>query len=244
MYQLPEAVRVNVNPSFRRFDRSLLNFLSSGRTIAEWQYCQIPDESPSLEVPLTLLQNYLKKQPRPVHLLGHGMGGTVALLYARRHPERVKSLTLLSVGVYPAIDWQAHYYALCNLLPCSRNMLLTRTVYNLFGLQSCALAGEYRQILEQDLLLSPSPHTLYRRACLGPGTVPVPLLVCGGERDSVIDSPALQGWRPWLKEGDRIWSCEKGRYFFQYSHPYPLSQQIFDFWRSLSSIVTGETIVS
>ena len=32
---------------------------------------------------------------------------------------------LLSVGAYPVVDWQAHYYAQRQLLPYSRQMQLT-----------------------------------------------------------------------------------------------------------------------
>jgi|GEM_PF-2838428 len=64
----------------------------------------------SLDAALVLLHDYLKEGDRPLHLLGHSTGGLLGLLYAHRYPERVRSLTLLSVGVHPAIDWQAHYY--------------------------------------------------------------------------------------------------------------------------------------
>jgi hypothetical protein len=55
----------------------------------------------------------------------------------------------------------------------------------------------------------------------------------------------LQGWQPWLKSGDRIWSCHKGRYFFHYSHPYSVSQEIFSFWRSLirQEFLSEQTVI-
>ena len=245
MSRLPDAVWINVNPSFRRFDRPVLDFLAREVAIADWQYCQSLDEPASLDIALLLLQDYLKQCDRPLHLVGHGTGGLVGLLYARRYPERVKSLTLLSVGVYPAIDWQAHYYVLSKLLPCSRQTLLNQSVHNLFGHQSCAVTQEYRYLLEEDLLLSLSPHNLYQNAHFAPGTVPVPLLVCGGDIDTVIDRHLLQGWQPWLKSGDRIWSCHKGRYFFHYSHPYSVSQEIFSFWRSLirQEFLSEQTVI-
>ena len=81
-------------------------------------------------------------------------------------------------------------------------------------------------------MTSLSPHSLYQRFSLFPGDVPVPLLVCGSENDFVIDPNLLEGWQPWLKEGDRIWLSARGRYFFHYFHPQQVSEQITNFWHS------------
>jgi pimeloyl-ACP methyl ester carboxylesterase len=140
MSRSPDALWVNVSPALRRFDRPLLNVLSRQVAIAEWQYYQTADEPTSLEVALVLLHDYVQKcvseaseqEFQPLHLLGHGTGGLLAWLYARRYPERVRSLTLLSVGAYPAVDWQAHYYAQLQFLPCCREALLTQMVYTLY----------------------------------------------------------------------------------------------------------------
>jgi pimeloyl-ACP methyl ester carboxylesterase len=189
----------------------------------------------SLEIALVLLHDYLKHRDCPIHLLGHSTSGLLGLLYARRHPERVRSLTLLSVGVHPAVDWQAHYYAQLQLLPCSRQTLLTQVVYNLFGRQSRLKTQELVRMLKRDLSSSLSPHTLYRRVSFFPGGVSVPLMVCGSQDDVVVDPNLLQGWQPWLKSGDRLWQYPDGRYFFHYFHPQQVSQQIVDFWSSLDS---------
>ncbi len=236
MSQFPHALWVNVNPNLRRFDQPLLNILSQHTVIAEWEYCQTPDEPASLEIALVLLEDYLKQCDHPVHLLGHGTGGLISWLYTLRHPKRVKSLTLLSVGANPAVDWQAYYFEQLNLLPCSREILLTQMVYNLFGRQCPVITRKYRKILDQDLGLSLSPHNLYQRLHISPKTIPVPLLVCGGEHDVVISSNLWQKWKSWLKEGDRLWQCLKGRYFFHASYPHRVSYQIEDFWDSLVSV--------
>ena len=66
-----------------------------------------------------------------MHLIGHSTGGLLGLLYTRQYPEKVKSLTLLGVGVHAAVDWQAHYYIHRQFL--SRQATLNAMVYNLFG---------------------------------------------------------------------------------------------------------------
>jgi pimeloyl-ACP methyl ester carboxylesterase len=250
MSSSPDALWLNASPALQKFDRPLLRHLAQHGAIAHWRYCQSQDEAVSMATALVLLHDYLKQGDRPVHLLGHGISGALALLYARRHPERVRSLTLLSVGVYPLVDWQAHYYSRFALLPCSRETVLAQMVPTLFGRQSWQVTQELIQLLEKDLDNSLSPHTLYRRASLFPGGVPVPLLVCGGSEDAIIDPNALEGWRPWLKDegffpkdeakwtlpGDRLWQCPGGRYFFHYHFPQSTAEQILDFWQSFSRV--------
>uniref|UniRef100_A0A832H5I0 Alpha/beta hydrolase n=1 Tax=Oscillatoriales cyanobacterium SpSt-402 TaxID=2282168 RepID=A0A832H5I0_9CYAN len=236
MSRLPDALWLNVSSALQGLDRPLLKSLSHHFSIAQWQYCQTQDEALSLEIALVLLHDYLKQHPCPIHLLGHSTGGLLALLYARRYPERVRSLTLLSVGVQPAVDWQAHYYAQLQLLPYSREMLLTQMVFSLFGYQSPPITREFRHLLERDLRGSLSPHTLYQRVSFFPGGVMVPLLICGSKTDMVIDSNLLQGWQPWLKDSDRLWICPDGRYFFHFFHPQLVSEQITQFWSDQCSL--------
>jgi pimeloyl-ACP methyl ester carboxylesterase len=229
----PDAIWINTNPSFQRFDRLLVRYLSNQTTIAHWEYLQNPDEPSSLEIALVLLHDYLKSCRQPLHLLGHGTGGLVALLYARQHPERVKSLTLLAVGVNPAVDWQAHYYAMRQLLPCRREIILAKMVHNLFGYQEKYSTQGLIGLLEKDLNSSPSPHSLYEQITIPAGGVDVPLLACGSTDDLIVDRNALMGWEAHLKEGDRVWECPHGHHFFHYYHPQLVGRQILKFWQSI-----------
>ena len=234
MPQFLDALWVNVSPSFGQFAQPLLNQLSQQVAIAEWQYCQTLDEPNSLEAALVLLGNYLKLSDHPIHLLGHGTGGLISLLYTARYPERVRSLTLLSVGSSPAIDWQTDYYRQLSLVSRRREILLTQMVYRLFGYQCLAMTQKYRQALDEDLLLSLSPHNLYHQQLYFlPERFSVPLLICTGEEDGVIDQNLWQGWKSVLKDGDRLWQCPKGRYFFHYAYPKRVNHQIQDFWQAL-----------
>ena len=112
-------------------------------------------------------------------------------------------------------------------------------VYNLFGKQSHVVTKEIIKILENDLMSSLSPHSLYQRFSMFPGNAPVPMLICGSDNDFVVDANLLHGWQPWLKENDvasatlrdRIWSCPGGRYFFHYFHSQLVREQITKFWQ-------------
>ncbi|NER80834.1 MAG: alpha/beta hydrolase, partial [Leptolyngbya sp. SIO1D8] len=150
--------------------------------------------------------------------------------YARKFPHRVKSLTLLSVGVNPAVDWKAHYYTQLERLPCSRTRVLTQMVYTLWGAQPIHDLKGWIQQLEQDLVQSLSLHSLMQRFSLFPGDAPVPLLICGGQHDAIVDPPQIQGWQPWLKAGDRLWLCPNGRHFFHDTYPRLVANHISSFW--------------
>lgn len=231
----PNAVWLNVSPGLHRLDGKLLGCLARHCDLFHWAYRQTPDEAGSLTVALSLLHDYFQEQSRPVHLLGHGLGGLLGLLYARQQPRRVRSLTLLAVGINPMVDWQAYYYAQLEKQPCSRRQILTQMAYTLFGYQARPLINSWIKLLEEDLAHSPSPHSLLQRVSLFPGGVPVPLLVCGGQDDAIIDSNQIQGWQPWLKPGDRIWHCRDGRHFFHAAFPQQVASQILSFWGEKAS---------
>ena len=228
----PDALWLNVSPGLYKLDHKLLRCLARHGQVSHWAYRQTPDEPTSLDIALTLLHDFLESQHRPMHLLGHGMGGLLGLLYARAYPFRVKSLTLLSVGVNPMVDWQAHYYAQLEKLPCSRRQILTQMAYSLFGYQAKSLIQTWVDCLELDLTHSPSPHSLLKRVNLFPGGVPVPMMICGGKDDAIIDPHQIYGWQPWLKPQDRIWICPEGRPFLHADFSRAVASQILSFWHT------------
>lgn len=236
MSQLAEALWLNVSPVLQGFDRPLLKRLSQHRTIAQWEYAQSLDEAPCLDTALVLLHDYLKHCDRPIHLLGHSTSGLLGLLYARQHPERVRSLTLLSVGVDPAIDWQAHYYQQRRLLPCNQQTILQQMVYGLLGCPPKDTVETLVNLLEKDLYHSLSPHNLVRSLNLLPISVEIPLLVCGSVDDIVITPHQLRGWQHHLYHpASRLWVCPGGRYFFHYFYSQQVSEQIARFWQTTVS---------
>ncbi|HEY9876922.1 MAG TPA: alpha/beta hydrolase [Leptolyngbyaceae cyanobacterium] len=233
---------LNLGSSLRCLHRPLLRELSYRAKVAQWDYQQTLDEPASLEIPLTMLHDSLKGMNHPVHLAGHGLSGVLALLYARRHPDHVKSLTLLSVGPRPAISWQSHYYMNRRLLCCDRTLVLSVMVSRLFGESVRPLARELACRLQADLDTSPSPHSLLWDGDIPPGGSPVPLLVCGSQDDSVIGPDMLTHWQHWMNpyRGDQIWQCPEGRHFFHYFQPKQVSRAILQFWQhSAASAVSS-----
>ncbi|XPM52960.2 MAG: alpha/beta fold hydrolase [Leptolyngbya sp. IPPAS B-1204] len=235
MSNFPQVLWLNVSPSLQRFHQPLLRHLSSQFTVACWDYCQTPDEACSLETAITLLHDYLKICDQPLHLIGHGTGGLLALLYSRRYPDYVKTLSLLSVGVHPAVDWQAHYYVHRQLLSCKQEAILAQMTPYLFGEQTQLSTRRLVRVLKRDLENSLSPHSLFRRVSIAAGNVAVPLMVCGGEVDIVVDPNQLYGWQDYLKTEDRLWICPDGCHFFDFSYPELVATKLIEFWTSVLS---------
>ncbi|MEL6494449.1 MAG: alpha/beta hydrolase [Cyanobacteria bacterium J06623_7] len=227
-------VWINANPSFKHFDARLVRYMSNRIPIAYWEYHQDLDEASSLDVALVLLHDYLKTKSEPVDLIGHATGGLLGLLYARKYPHRVKSLTLLGVGSAPSIDWQAHYYQMRKLLPCSQDVILSRMIKMMFGYQSRRNVANLIKILKQDLVTAPTSHSLYQIDRIKAGGVSMPLMVCGSKQDGIVDRSSLQGWSNYLKDDDRLLTVPEGHHFFHYFFPEDTGKKIIKFWQQLN----------
>jgi pimeloyl-ACP methyl ester carboxylesterase len=232
MTQRPDVLWLSGSPSLQCFDRPLLSILASQANVMQWQYCQGPDEGSSLSNAVQLLHDYLEQANQPIHLIGHGISGVMGLLYARLYPDRVRSLTLLSVAEQPAMTWQTHYYVQRHLMSCSRQQVLAFMVRNLFGAELPYDIKALVRALDRDLAEAPCLHSLFQVVDLPKGGILAPLMVCGSQTDTVVHPPALLEWRHWLKPTDRLWECPTGRHFFHYAHPYQVAEQVLKFWQS------------
>lgn len=233
----PQVVGLCTSQSLRRFDLQLLRSLSRQYEIAQWEYCQEPDEPIDLNLAIASLHEYLQTCNDSVHLVGHGIAGLVGWLYAKKYPEQVRSLTLLSVGVNLATSWHSHYYEQRQLISCSRETMLMRTAFYLFGYRDQEMLSWLANLLKQDLDNSLVPHSLYAPTYIAPTPIAVPMLVCGALDDYVIGGGgenAYQKWRLHLKDSDRLWLSDQGKHFFHYSQWQAVSNQIRYFWNSLA----------
>lgn len=236
MTHYPDALWINPSPALKTLHAPLIRCLRQSYSLGEWDYVQTPDEPSCLEIALTLLHDYLKSCDHPLHVIGHSTGGLVGWLYAQRYPKRVRSLTLLAVGTFPAVDWQAHYYMMRQLLPIDRERLLIHMVRLLFGDQPCHKVKRLIPILDRDLTDSLSPHSLIKPThLLAAQQLSIPLLICGGEQDLIVDPTQIERWHTYLKPGDQLWFCPEGRHFFHTALPYVVSDQVLSFWYRCSA---------
>lgn len=232
-YHSIAPVWVNANPAFKHFERPIVRHLARHTPLAHWEYRQHQDEASSFEIALDLLSEYLATRTEPVDLIGHGTGGLLSLLYARRYPQKIRSLTLLAVGFNPANDWQAHYYRMRKLLPCSQEMLLSRMVQMMFGIQNRSNTLKLVRVLQQDLITAPSSHSLYRQSAIESGSVSIPLAIYGSDNDGIVDRPAITRWSECLKENDRFWISPYGHHFFHYFFAEETAREVLHFWQNL-----------
>lgn len=242
MLNSPSALWLNTSNSLLCFDLPLINYLATKVKLKKWRYKQDLDQPSCLKIAVNSLDQYLQKSPEPVHLIGHSTAGLLGLLYARQHPEKVKSLTILGVGVNPNIDWISYYYIFREALHCSRDEILTRLVKNLFGDLHNFCRKNLKNRLEQALDSSISPHSLYQRVSVSSGGISAPLMVCGSQNDPIIPLHQLRGWRTYLKPIDRLWECPQEYHFFHYFQVQQVGEAIIEFWESLRQINESNTL--
>lgn len=235
---------ISASPSLKQFHRRLLNNLSKIVEIEFWEYYQTLDEGSSIDGAISLLREYLQNNKQGVHLIGHGIGGVIALGYARLYPSQVNSLTLLSVAVQPAITWQSYYYSQLLSLPCSRDCLLKSIAINLFPYGSISYINGLVEKLSLDLVEAPSNHSLFQLNILSEGGVDMPLMICGSQDDPVVTESALYGWTNYFKSSDVIWRSAEGGHFFHHFHAELVSHRIEQFWKQIEPELVMNQLVS
>jgi pimeloyl-ACP methyl ester carboxylesterase len=229
----PKFLWISASPSLKSFHRRLLNNLAKVVEIEFWEYYQTPDETSSIDGSINLLREYLQDSNRSVHLIGHGIGGIIALGYARLYPAKIASLTLLSVAAQPAITWHSYYYSQLKTLPSSRYCVLRSIATNLLPYSCSNYINDLVPRLERDLLESPSNHSLLKLAPLSQGGVEMPIMICGGKGDPIITESALFGWRSYFKSEDIIWRSPEGGHFFHHFNSDLLAYHIHKFWHQI-----------
>lgn len=231
MSELFDVLWLNASPILKRFDQPLLQYIAKYISVAQWELYHTKDEGSSIEQAVAFLHEYLESCPHAVHLGGHGVSGAIALSYARRYPQKVRSLTLLAVASQPANNWHAHYYVQRQLFSMSREQVLAHSVRSLFGNQPASTTKKLVAVLDKDLEQTPCEHSLFKLINLPKGGVSMPMMVCGSKTDPVVNPPALEDWVNWFKPEDHLWECPKGYHFFHYYYPQEVGEQMISFWQ-------------
>lgn len=235
---------VSASPSLKQFHRRLLNVLSATVEIEFWEYFQTLDEGSSIDKAIELLHKYLVSTSDRVNLIGHGIGGVIALEYARQYPDRVTSLTLLSVAVQPAITWHSFYYSQLRTASTDRYCVLRSIAISLFPYNCLSYINSLVERLERDLVEAPSNHSLFHLDILAEGGVKMPLMICGSQTDPVVTESALSGWNGYLKPIDIIQSYPTGGHFFHHFHPELVGHHIQCFWQQSGAISNNVRLLS
>ncbi|MEA5617203.1 alpha/beta fold hydrolase [Cronbergia sp. UHCC 0137] len=231
MSDIFDLLWLSSSPVLGRFDQPLLRYLSKYMKVAQWEYHHQQDEGGSIDEAVDLLDQYLTLSPHPVHLAGHGAGGALAVIFARKYPEKVRSLTLLAVSSQPANTWHTHYYIQRQLFTISREQILANNVRSLFGQQPIHTTKKLVAALDKDLEQSPLLHSLFKLVDLPKGGVSMPMMVSGSQDDLIVTSPALQDWLKYFKPQDHLWLCPTGHHFFHYFYPQQVAEKMLDFWQ-------------
>jgi pimeloyl-ACP methyl ester carboxylesterase len=226
-----EALWLTVTPSLSCFDQPLLQTLSKRWIIANWQYRYGLDEGGCLENAIEMLCLYLTDRQSPIHLIGHGMGGVLALMFARQYPNKVRSLTLIGVPERPAVTWHAYYYVQRQTFPCSSQQIFVRLVRNLLGDALPYPIGHLIVALKKDLEQGLSPHSILNLGTIAQGGVAMPLLICSATEDPIAHLSAVVDWNRWLKPEDELFLAPGKMHFFHYFYPELLSNKIRKFWQ-------------
>ena len=247
MSMYSDIVWASGSPYLRCLHMPLLKKLFRHTNVSVWEYIQSLDESACIETAVELLHSYLQNRESPVNLIGHSIGGTIALMFARKYPQFVKSLTLLSVAAQPAKTWHVNYYQQRQIYTQNIGEAFSNTLHHIFRDKFPCHEKKLHNLMDkfyQDLENIPLMHSLFQIEQLPAGGVSMPLMICSGQVDMILGYCELNEWGKWLKSEDTLWKCPQGGHFFHYFYPEIVSQQISHFLRSQPLNVIEKDIVS
>ena len=208
---------IDLQPSlYCLFKRSAQN-LSQHFEVKRWSFEHDLDESCDVNVVHSLLRQTIENSSVPIHLVGHGLSGTIAYLYVQKYPKNIASASLLSVDVQSTNQWTSHYQCMRSQLSCSRFQILSHLSRLLINTQADHVQNIMTRILAKcldndfvngSIIQNPKIDNLVK--------VTTPILVMNGESDFVVDCYSYQRWQQHLKPGDCYQKIKDGRHFFPF----------------------------
>ena len=221
---------IDLQPTLHCLNKRVTQLLSVSFVVKRWSFQHDPDESCTVDTVLDLLRTSLEETTDPVHLVGHGISGTVACLFAEKYPTLVKSLTMLSVDTHSANHWSSHYLVMRNQFSYSRKFILNRLSSLLFPHSSVRAKDAYPCLLAKCLDTEFIQGSVVNCPNIKDLNAPsIPTLVINGESDFVVGNNSRGRWSETLKSGDRYLCMEKGCHFFQFNQAQQVARAIISF---------------
>ena len=213
-----KIIWVDLQPSLYCLFKRTAQALSQQYGVKRWSFEHDPDESCDVDIIHALLKQTVENSSEPVHLVGHGISGSVAYLYAKKYPKNVSSVSLLSVDAQSSNQWTSHYQAMRSQLPCSRFHILSHLSRLLIDTHA-----DHVQIIIARLLAKCLDNDFVNGSIVGHtqienlDQIKIPILVINGSKDFVIDQCSYKRWQQHLKPGDCYQRINSGRHFFPFT---------------------------
>ena len=116
---------IDLQPSLYCLLKRTTQSLGQHFEVQRWSFEHDLDESCDVEVVHNLMRHTIENSSHPVHLVGHGISGTIAYLFAEKYPNNISSVSVLSVDTHSSNQWTSHYQSMRSQLPCSRFHILS-----------------------------------------------------------------------------------------------------------------------
>ena len=230
---------IDLQPTLHCLNKRVSQLLSRSFAVQRWSFQHDLDESCSVDTVHELLNQTLLASSESMHLIGHGISGTIACLFAEKYPELVKSLTLLSVDTVSANHWSSHYLDMRSQFPASRKAILSHLSSLLFSNHDSRAFEALPCLLAKCLDTEFIQGSIVNHQTIDNLHVPkVPTFILNGENDFVVDSNSRQRWSEALKSGDRHVTIKRGRHFFHFDN----SQQVAQLITAFMEMVPGQWI--
>ena len=221
---------IDLQPSLYCLFERTAQSLSQQFEVKRWSFEHDLDESCDIEIVHSLLKQTISNYSDPVHLVGHGISGTIAYLYAQKYPEYILSASVLSVDTRSMNQWTSHYQRMRSQLPCSRYHILSH-------LSSLIVNNDTEQVrnivtrllarcLDNDFVYG---SIIKSQRIENVNKANVPILVINGEKDFVVDEQSYDRWKHYLKPGDCYQKIANGRHFFPFTEWSQTSNMIETF---------------
>jgi pimeloyl-ACP methyl ester carboxylesterase len=209
---------LDLQPSLYCLFKRTAQTLGQHFKIRRWSFEHDLDESCDVDIVHSLLRHTIENSSTPVHLIGHGISGTIAYLYALKYPNDISSVSVLSVDTHSANQWTSHYQSMRSQLPCSRFHILSHLSRMLVDKQTEQVSNILTRLLvkclDNDFVYG---SIVKSQSIMNLNQAEIPILVINGEKDFVVDKQSYDRWKQILKPGDCYQKIANGRHFFPFT---------------------------